>query len=145
MEELTRTDGAFLDANEENVYTARRFHAETVADLLLCFAGEAQGVLQHKKLLGCYFGYLLHLGGEYLYNSGHLAYEKVFLSPDIDMISSPSCYHYRKLEDSSAFMLTQKTLDARGKLYFLEFDHITHIAPTRSWTGARITRITDDW
>lgn len=129
VEELTRTDGAFLDANEENVYTARRFHAETVADLLLYFAGEAQDVLQHKKLLGCYFGYLLHLAGEYLYNSGHLAYEKVFLSPDIDMISSPSCYRYRKLEDPSAFMLTQKTLDTRGKLYFLEFDHITHVAP----------------
>ena len=128
-EELTRADGAFLSENEENVYTARRFHAETVADLLLYFAGEAQGVLQHKKLLGCYFGYLLHLAGEYLYNSGHLAYEKVFLSPDIDMISSPSCYRYRKLDDPSAFMLTQKTLDAHNKLYFLEFDHITHVAP----------------
>ena len=127
--ELARTDGAFLDKDEENVYTARRFHAETVADLLLHFAGEAQSVLQHKKLLGCYFGYLLHLGGEYLYNSGHLGYERVFLSPDIDMISSPSCYRYRKLEDPSAFMLTQKTLDTHNKLYFLEFDHITHVAP----------------
>lgn len=129
IEELNRADGAFLGKDEKNVYTARRFHAETVADLLLCFAGEAQSVLQHKKLLGCYFGYLLHLGGEYLYNAGHLAYEKVFLSPDIDMISSPSCYRYRKLGDPSAFMLTQKTLDAHNKLYFLEFDHITHAAP----------------
>ena len=135
IEELTRADGAFLEKDEENVYTARRFHAETVADLLLRFAGEAQSVLQHKKLLGCYFGYLLHLGGEYLYNAGHLAYEKVFLSPDIDMISSPSCYRYRKLEDPSAFMLTQKTLDARGKLYFLEFDHITHVAPEEILDG----------
>ena len=129
LEELERTDGAFLGKDELTVYKARRFHAETVADLLLYFAEEAQSVLQHKKLLGCYFGYLLHLGGEYLYNAGHLAYERVFLSTDIDMISSPSCYRYRKLEDPSAFMLTQKTLDARGKLYFLEFDHITHVAP----------------
>jgi hypothetical protein len=27
-------------------------------------------------------------------------------------------------------MVTQRTLDAHNKLYFLEFDHITHVAPT---------------
>lgn len=128
--ELASTGRVFLGAEEENVYEARRFHAETVSDLLLYFAGEAQSVLCHRKLLGCYYGYLLHLGGEFLYNAGHLDYEKVFLSPDIDMISSPSCYSYRAQTDPSAFMLTQKTLDAHGKLYFLEFDHITHVAPT---------------
>lgn len=128
--ELSRTGRVFLEADEDNVLKARRFHAETVADLVLYFASEAQSVLRHKKLLGCYYGYLLHLGGEFLYDSGHLGYEKVFLSPDIDMISSPSCYRYRALTDPSAFMLTQKTLDIHGKLYFLEFDHITHVAPT---------------
>ena len=65
-----------------------------------------------------------------MYNSGHLGYEKVYLSPDIDMISSPSEYKFRKIDDPSGFMVTQKTLDAHNKLYFLEFDHITHVAPT---------------
>ena len=46
------------------------------------------------------------------------------------MISSPSAYGYRGLSDPSAFMVTQKTLDLHDKLYFLEFDHITHTAPT---------------
>lgn len=128
--ELSRTGRVFLGSDEDNVLSARRFHAETVADLVLYFASQAQSVLEHKKLLGCYYGYLLHLGGEFLFDSGHLGYEKVFLSPDIDMISSPSCYRYRALSDPSAFMLTQKTLDRHGKLYFLEFDHITHVAPT---------------
>lgn len=127
---LSRRGDVFLNGDEGNVLRARRFHAETVSDLVLYFAHEVQGVLCHKKLLGCYYGYLLHLGGEFLFNSGHLAYEKVFLSPDIDMISSPSDYRYRAFTDPSAFMLTQKTLDAHNKLYFLEFDHITHVAPT---------------
>ena len=135
LEELEREGSAFLGQDEANVYTARRFHAETVADLVLFFASAAQDVLQHQKLLGCYYGYLLHLKGRFLYNAGHLGYEKVFLSPDIDMVSSPSCYHYRGLEDPSAFMLTQKTLDAHNKLYFLEFDHITHVAPTEIREG----------
>jgi len=130
LEELNSVGKVFLDENEENVYNARRFHAETVSELLLYFASEAQSVIGHKKLLGCYFGYLLHLADEFLYNAGHLGYEKVFLSSDIDMISSPSCYSYRALTDPSAFMLTQKTLDLHEKLYFLEFDHITHVAPT---------------
>lgn len=129
-QELTREGRVFLEEEEANVLAARRFHAETVADLVLYFAREAQSVIRHRKLLGLYYGYLLHLGGEFLYNSGHLGYEKVYTSSDIDMISSPSEYKFRKLLDPSGFMVTQKTLDARNKLYFLEFDHITHVAPT---------------
>ena len=130
LEEFEKKGPVFLGRDEENVLTARRFHAEGVADLVLYFASEAQSVIKHEKLLGLYYGYLFELGGEYLFNSGHLGYEKVYLSSDIDMISSPSAYPYRALTDPSAFMVTQKTLDVRDKLYFLEFDHITHVAPT---------------
>ena len=120
----------FLESEEENVLCERRFHADTIADLVLYFAAEVQSVIRHQKLLGLYYGYLMELGAPRLYNAGHLGYEKVFFSDDIDMISSPSAYRYRELTDPSAFMVTQKTLDAHNKLYFLEFDHITHVAPS---------------
>lgn len=129
MEQLNKKGNVFLDPMEENVYYARKFHAEIIADLILYFTGDAQKVLDHKKLLGIYYGYLFELGGERLFNDGSLAYEKVFLSEHIDMISSPSSYAYRGIDSSSAFMVTQKTLDIHNKLYFLEFDHITHTAP----------------
>lgn len=129
-EELSREGGVFLTEDEENVYKARKFHAESIADLVLYFASMAQSVIKHNKLLGLYYGYLFELSGERIFNFGHLAYERVFLSPDIDMISSPSAYGYRGILDPSAFMVTQKTLDLHNKLYFLEFDHITHVAPT---------------
>ena len=129
-EKLERTGDAFLCEDERDVYDARRFHNYTVSDTLLYFASVAQSVIKHKKLLGAYFGYLLHLSNNYLYNAGHIDYERVFLSPDIDMISSPSDYHFRKIDDPSGVMVTQKTLDKHNKLYFLEFDHITHVAPT---------------
>ncbi len=129
-EELDCDGRVFLDKEETNVLSARRFHADTIADLVLYFASEAQSVIKHKKLLGLYYGYLMHLGAPRLYNAGHLGYEKVFFSDNIDMISSPSDYKYRLLTDPSAFMVTQKTLDVHGKLYFLEFDHITHVAPS---------------
>ncbi|MBQ2274508.1 MAG: hypothetical protein II334_03465, partial [Clostridia bacterium] len=119
----------FLGEHESEVYLARKFHNETIADLILYFCHEAQSVIKHNKLLGLYYGYLFELGGARLFNDGSLGYEKVFLSHDIDMISSPSAYGYRGLNDPSAYMLTHKTLDAHNKLYFLEFDHITHTAP----------------
>ncbi len=129
-EKLEREGDAFLGEDESDVYNARRFHSETVSDTLLYFASVAQSVIKHKKLLGAYFGYLLHLTNSFLFNAGHIDYERVFLSPDIDMISSPSDYHFRKIDDPSGIMVTQKTLDKHNKLYFLEFDHITHVAPT---------------
>ncbi|MBR2037488.1 MAG: hypothetical protein IKA09_07125 [Lachnospiraceae bacterium] len=129
LEELNRTGDVFLTDKEQEVYRARKFHSETIADLILYFVKEAQSVVQHNKLIGLYYGYLFELGGERLYNDGVLAYEKIYLSPDVDMISSPSAYGYRKITDPSAFMVTQRTLDAHNKLYFLEFDHITHVAP----------------
>ena len=129
LERLNIKGDVFLSSDENDVYMARKFHSETISDLILYFTGEAQSVIKHDKLLGLYYGYLLELGGERLYNNGTLDYEKVFLSSDIDMISSPSAYEYRKVSDSSAYMLTKDTLDAHNKLYFLEFDHITHVAP----------------
>lgn len=130
LEEHDRKGDAFLTEDEDNVRKARRFHNETVSDILLYFASAAQSVIKHKKLLGAYYGYLLHLGNKFLFNAGHIDFERVFLSPDIDMISSPSDYSYRQILDPSGIMVTQKTLDKHNKLYFLEFDHITHVAPT---------------
>ncbi len=111
-----------------------RFHHELVADTLLWFAAKAQEVLAHKKPLGVYFGYLLELSGERLLNVGHLEYEKVFFSPDIDMIASPSAYGHRKHTDASAYMVTLDSLSLHDKLYYLEFDHITHLSPTHVGT-----------
>lgn len=135
VEQLEKEGDVFLTPEETDVYLARKFHNELIADLALWFAEEAQQVIQHKKLLALYYGYLFELGGQRLYNDGVLGYEKVFLSPHIDMISSPSAYGYRGINDPSAFMLTQKTLDIHNKLYFLEFDHITHVAPEKITDG----------
>lgn len=122
--------GSFYDpVKDKEAIDYWRFHHELIADTILYFAKEAQTILNHKKLLGVYFGYLFELDGERLWNDGHLAYEKVFLSDDIDMISSPSSYGHRKHSDTSAFMVTCDTLALHNKLYYLEFDHITHLAP----------------
>lgn len=131
-EAMNRDGDVFLSPEEDDVRRARRFHHELISDLILYFSAEAQSLLQHNKLLGMYYGYIFELSeqdGQRLYNVGGLDYERVLLSPDINMISSPSSYYFRKMTDPSAFMVAQKTLDAHGKLYYLEFDHRTHTCP----------------
>lgn len=128
-ERLEQNGEVFLDSDEADIRAARRFHASLISDLVLYFAAEAQSILHHKKLLGLYYGYLFELGAPRLFNAGHLNYERVFFSDDLDMFSAPSSYSYRTQTDPSAFMVTHKTLDAHDKLYFHEFDHRTHTIP----------------
>ncbi len=120
----------FYTDDQKNIKEYVQFHNELIADTILYFAAEAQKVLKHKKLLGMYYGYLFELANERVWNAGSLAYRKVYECTDIDMISSPSSYAFRKHIDPSAFMVTYDTLDMRDKLYYLEFDHITHLSPT---------------
>lgn len=122
--------GVFRDPKQDaDAVRYWKFHHELIADTILYFAEKAQEVLKHRKLLGLYFGYLLELSEDRLLNVGHLAYEKVFASDNIDMIASPSSYHHRKFDQTSAFMTTVDSLRLHNKIYFLEFDHITHLAP----------------
>lgn len=124
-------DRAFMPPEHMNeVARYRKFNAELIADSLLWFASKAQEVLQHRKLIGAYFGYLFELDNARLFEAGHLAYEKVFTSPDIDMISSPTSYGYRAIDSTSAYMVTYDTLNYHDKLYYLEYDNITHLAPS---------------
>ena len=96
---LNREGPNFLGGDEEEVERFRRFHAGLISDLILSCASAVNGVTGHRKLLGLYFGYLFELGSPRLHNAGHLDYERVFASPDIDMISSPSSYAYRGQRD----------------------------------------------
>lgn len=120
----------FYGKDDEKIVDYVKYHCEIIADAICYFAAEAQSVIKHKKLLGMYYGYLFELAHERVWNAGSLAYRRVYECPDIDMISSPSSYAFRKHIDPSAFMVTYDTLDMRDKLYYLEFDHITHLSPT---------------
>ncbi len=120
----------YLDPKtEENLIKYRHFHSEIIADAICEYAHTVKEACGYKKLCGVYYGYLFELVNSRLWDAGTMYYEKVFKCPDIDMISSPSSYAFRKYDDVSAVMLTSDTLDIRDKLYFLEFDHITHLAP----------------
>ncbi len=116
-----------------------RFHHEIIGDAILYFARKAQEVLQHRKLLGLFYGYLTQLNSERLLQEGHLGYERVWRSPDIDMIYAPAKYGApRSFEGASGYLLTVDSLDLHGKLVFHEVDHTTHIARDTVENGRKI-------
>lgn len=120
----------FLDPkSEKDVVVYRKFHNELISSTICEFAKVVKEQTNYNKLCGVYFGYLFELHGPRLWNAGSIDYETVYNCPYVDMISSPSSYGDRAYNDTSAVMVTSDTLDERDKLYFLEFDHITHLAP----------------
>ena len=116
-----------------------RFHHEIIGDAIVYFAGKAQEVLRHRKLLGLFYGYLTQLSSERLLQEGHLGYERVWGCPDIDMIYAPAKYGApRSVEGASGYLLTVDSLDLHGKLVFQEIDHTTHIARDTVENGRKI-------
>ncbi len=114
---------------DNEIVRYRQFHAKITSDAILYFAGKIQEIICHKKLVGIYFGYIFELGHERLWDEGHLGYERVFKSDDVNIISSPFSYSYRSYNNVSAAMVATDTLKLHKKLYFLEHDNITVKTP----------------
>lgn len=47
------------EKNEQGVY--RKFHNQIISDVVLDYCHEAQKVLQHQKILGVFFEYIMEL------------------------------------------------------------------------------------
>ena len=123
-------DVIFLEQAEgQNIVNYRRFEHWQRSDTIFYFAKKAQEILKHTKLLGIYYGYILELHGSRLYNTGHIGYEEVFMSDDINIFVSPISYDFRSQDTGSHQMLTNATLAMHNKLYFLEHDQTTCIVP----------------
>lgn len=141
LEVLQRTShGIFRDPfADAEALCYWRFHHEIIGDAIVYFAGKAQEVLRHRKLLGLFYGYLTQLTSERLLQEGHLGYERVWRSPDIDMIYAPAKYGApRSFEGASGYLLTFDSLDLHDKLVFHEVDHTTHIARDTVENGRKI-------
>jgi hypothetical protein len=111
-----------------------RFHNEVIADAILHFAREARPKIGREKELGVFFGYWL-VSDSKLVSFGHLDYERVTASPDIDFFISPGSYMDRQIGGASGPQLVQGTLARYGKRYLHEIDHRTSaVGGKDGWT-----------
>jgi hypothetical protein len=108
------------------------------ADALLCVARVMREATHGQSLVGTYYAYLTAHGINQQ-DSGHLAAQRVFDSPDIDFLMSPPNYWYRKPGEACTFMSASDSLRLRGKLWLDESDHRTHLTDPSAGYGRAAT------
>jgi hypothetical protein len=141
LEELHHTSRGVFRHPREDAAALRywHFHHQIIGEAIVYFAGTCQETLQHRKLLGLFYGYLTQLDPMRLLREGHLGYEQVWRCPDLDMLYAPAKYgHPRSFEGASGYLTTVDSVGLSGKLYFQEVDHTTHIAPQTVENGRAI-------
>lgn len=99
-------------------------HANSMADLLLCFAHEAKQAFP-GRLVGAYYGYVFSI---HTPEGSNVLLDKVLSSPDIDFLSNPSSYTpYSRLNGGSyAPRTVPATFRRYGKLSLHEDDSRFH-------------------
>ena len=101
-----------------------RFHNGVIADAILTFAHEARALLPEGKQIGVFFGYY------FVYSRwssfGHMDYERVYASPDIDFFVSPGCYSNRQIGEGSGSQTMFRTAMLNGKRFLHEIDFRPH-------------------
>ena len=112
-------------ATEQDVIDYAQFTGDTVADTVLGFAAKTRALIPKHRQIGMFFGYILELTHSRMVWSGHLEYERLYASPDIDFFISPGTYSDRPMGGGSGFMVPNGTRVLNGKGFLHEIDHRT--------------------
>ncbi|OGV33074.1 MAG: hypothetical protein A2020_07945 [Lentisphaerae bacterium GWF2_45_14] len=110
---------------EQDVIDYAQFTGDLIAETILGFAAQIRAIIPARRKIGAFFGYILELTDLRLVWSGHLEYERVFSSPDIDFLLSPGTYGDRPMGGGSGFMVPNGTRIRHGKGFLHEIDHRT--------------------
>ena len=115
-----------------------RFSHELISDTILYFAAAAQEVIKHRVPLGLCYGYIMEHGKNRLLYEGHLDFDRVYASPDLDWFISPGSYHDRQIGGASGFMVPIGSIQHHGKGFLMSMDHRTPTARSVSALGRAI-------
>ena len=103
-----------------------QFCNEAIASTILRFASLTREIIGDRAEIGCFYGYILEKSTWTLVSCGHLDYERVIDSPNIDFLISPGTYTDRKMGGGSGFLIPSGTAHVRGKRLLHECDQRTH-------------------
>ena len=112
-------------ATEQDKIDYWRFHNSLFSDALLEFAAAARKAVPAEKEIGAFFGY--YFVSDFKQSSfGHLDYERVFASPDLDFFKAPGNYSERGMGGGSGSQLIHSTARVYGKRIIHEIDFGPH-------------------
>jgi len=128
------THGIFFDPEiSRQVPDYFEFFNNMIANVLLEECRWTKELTHRRKIVGVFYGYLWanypHLS---LNHSGHLGFDKVLHSRDVDFIASPYTYDNRMVGGADTSQTLPATIALHNKLYFNEVDTETHLHQ-RQW------------
>ncbi len=112
-------------ATEQDVVDYAEFTGDIIADTVLEFAAKARALIPKQRQIGMFFGYIVELTNSRMVWAGHLEYERLYASPDIDFFISPGTYGDRPMGGGSGFMVPNGTRRLGNKGFLHEIDHRT--------------------
>ena len=112
-------------ATEKDTIDYAQFAGDLIVDTVLGFAGKTRSLISSQRQIGMFFGYILELTHSRLVSGGHLEYERLYCSSDIDFFISPGTYGDRLMGGGSGFMVPNGTRVLDGKGFLHEIDHRT--------------------
>ncbi|MCX6900511.1 MAG: hypothetical protein NT105_17670 [Verrucomicrobia bacterium] len=112
-------------ATERDIVDYAQFTGDTIVDTVLEFAKKTRALISKQRQIGMFFGYILELTKSRMVWSGHLEYERLYSSPDIDFFISPGTYSDRPMGGGSGFMVPNATRLLNKKGFLHEIDHRT--------------------
>jgi hypothetical protein len=92
-------------------------------------------VVKHRAPLGLCYGYIMEHGRNRLLYEGHLDFDRVYASPDLEWFISPGSYHDRQIGGASGFMVPLGSIQHHGKGFLMSMDHRTPSARSVSLLG----------
>lgn len=128
---LERLDRASLDnlirdpASEQDIVDYAQFTGDLIVDTVIALAARTRKIVPRHRQIGMFFGYILELTRSRMVWSGHLEYERLYRSPDIDFFVSPGTYGDRPMGGGSGFMVPNGTRRLNHKGFLHEIDHRT--------------------
>jgi len=110
---------------ERDIVDYAQFTGDIIVDTILGLAAKARALIPNEREIGVFFGYILELTHSRMVWGGHLEYERLYGSPDIDFFVSPGTYSDRPVGGGSGFMAPNGTRVLNGKGFLHEIDHRT--------------------
>jgi hypothetical protein len=119
--------GFFRDPQEDKLAVDYwQFSNWLIGDTILYFAQAAQEIVEHRVPLGTFYGYLWeHAVPGRMPFEGHLDFDRVWQSPELDFFMAPASYQDRAIGGAGGYMLCVDSLRLVGKGYVHELDHRT--------------------
>lgn len=146
VERYSSTHGIFFDPSlGRRVTDYFSFFNDMTADVLLENCRWVKELTGRKKIVGVFYGYLwCNFPNLSVNHTGHLGFQRVLDSDDIDFIASPYTYDNKQIGGPNNSQTLPENALLHGKLYLNEVDTETHLFQ-RQWRWGNCLHNPETW